>query len=77
MIEVEGHKYRTVETLPFHGAGLPAKVLATPNGERVAVKRGGRWAWWTARDKIAPFGRVVGQGAEAIGRLAVGMEGSA
>ena len=59
-IEVEGKKYKVTETLAYCQAGMPAKFVETPDGERVAVKRGGVWTWWTARDRIGQRSRVVG-----------------
>lgn len=64
MIFVEGTAYRVVETLPYCQANLPAKVVETPDGERVAVKRGGSWGWWKAKDRLQPRGRYEGQGGE-------------
>ena len=58
-IEVEGEKYKVVETLPYAQAGMPAKFVETPTGERVAVKRGGGWTWWTAQDRLQ-VGRPTG-----------------
>ena len=41
-IEIAGVKYGVAESLAYHGpSGCQAKMLATPDGERVAVKRGG------------------------------------
>ena len=59
-IEVEGKKYNVTETLPYCQAGMPAKFVETPDGERVAVKRGGVWTWWTAQDRLQPRGQCVG-----------------
>ena len=61
MIEVEGKKYRVVETLGYHQCGYPAKFVETPDGERVAVKRGGVWTWWTTKDRIGGKREIVGQ----------------
>ena len=55
-IDVEGEKYKVTETLSYHQAGMPAKFVETPDGERVAVKRGGVWAWWTAEDRLSGGG---------------------
>ena len=66
MITVDGVRYKSIETLPFCGVGLPAKMLSTPEGERVAVKRGGRWVWWKAQDKLQPVGHMVGQQLEPL-----------
>ena len=58
-IEIEGEKYTVTESLGFQG-GYHAKFVKTPDGERVAVKRGVRWIWWTARDKIGRRSHYVG-----------------
>lgn len=55
-IIVEGNKYKVIEALPYHQAGMPAKFVESPDGERVAVKRGGAWTWWTAKDRLRPLG---------------------
>lgn len=52
MIEVEGKKYKCVETLGYQQAGMLAKVLLTPDGEKIAVKRGGKWTWWDVLDRL-------------------------
>ena len=41
---------------------MPARVVQTPEGERVAVKTGGAWRWWTAQDRIRPRGKIIGMG---------------
>ena len=53
MIEIEGKKYRVVESLGFQG-GYQAKAVYFPetDEERVAVKRGGAWSWWTVIDRL-------------------------
>lgn len=54
MIEVDGVKYKVVESLGFQG-GLQAKVLyapGEPNKEKVAVKRLGKWEWWTPNNRL-------------------------
>ena len=49
-IEIEGKTYKVIETLKAHGHH--AKVVATESGERTAVKRGGRWTFWTPEDRL-------------------------
>ena len=49
-IEVEGNVYKVTENLGYQG-GFYVKAVKTPDGERVAVKRGGKWTWWTAQDR--------------------------
>jgi len=45
-IEVDGSRYRVVESLGFsHDAGAYAKIVSTPTGERVAIKRAGSFVW--------------------------------
>lgn len=51
-IEVEGKMYKVTETLGRHQCGMPAKFVETNDGERVAVKRGGIWTWWTEIDRL-------------------------
>ena len=58
-IEVEGKKHRVTENLGYQG-GYYAKAVETPDGEKIAVKRGGAWTWWTARDRIGRRSHVVG-----------------
>lgn len=57
-IKVEGIEYKVTETLGCHQCGMPAKFVQTPDGERVAVKRGGAWTWWTAPDRLGTSGGV-------------------
>lgn len=64
-IVVEGIAYKVIETLPYCQAGMPAKMVETPEGERVAVKRdGASWSWWTNGDRLQRRGRYEGQGGE-------------
>ncbi len=65
MIEVEGARYKVTESLGYQHGGGHAVYVATPDGERVAVKRGGRWTWWTAEDRLqSPQGAHVGMSAQ-------------
>ena len=50
-IEVEGTAYKVTENLGYQG-GMYVKAVETPEGERMAVKRGGKWTWWTVKDRI-------------------------
>lgn len=54
-IKVDGVSYKVTETLGYHQVGMPAKFVQTPDGERVAVKRGGVWTWWAVQDRVAPL----------------------
>ena len=58
-ITIDGRKYKVVASFGWQG-GHQTKVVATPDGdrkERVAIKRGGGWTFWT----VARRGdRVVG-----------------
>ena len=60
MITVDGFKYKVVENLGYQ-AGYQAKVVETPDGEKVVVKRGGIWTWWTVADRLQSRGRYEGQ----------------
>lgn len=51
-IEVDGKKYKVAETLPYHGCGMYAKVVDTPEGEKIAVKRDDKWVWWTSQNRL-------------------------
>ena len=59
-IEVEGKTYKVTETLGHQQCGMPAKFVETPDGERVAVRRGVAWTWWTAQDRLQSRGQYVG-----------------
>lgn len=62
-ITIDGQKYEVVETLPYHGVGMPAKVVkdeTSDTGERVAVKRGGIWRFWTAQDRLRLGSHIMG-----------------
>ena len=52
MITIEGKKYKVVETLPYHCAGIQAKIVKDGDKERTAVKDNGLWRWWTTRDRL-------------------------
>ena len=54
-IEVEGKKCKVTENLGYQG-GHYAKAVETETGERIAVKRGFAWTWWTARDRLQTVG---------------------
>lgn len=58
-IEVEGNKFMVSENLGYQG-GYYAKAVETTEGEKIAVKRGGVWTWWTARDRVGQRSHVVG-----------------
>ena len=61
-IEVAGKKYKVTENLGYQG-GHYVKAVETPNGERMAVRRGFAWTWWTVQDRLQPRGRCVGMSA--------------
>lgn len=50
-IIIDGTAYKVTESLGFQG-GVLAKFVETPYGEQVAVKRGGKWTWWTVQDRL-------------------------
>lgn len=49
-IEVDGKKFKVTENLGYQG-GHYVKAVETPDGERIAVRRGFEWTWWTALDR--------------------------
>jgi hypothetical protein len=59
-IGVDGKAYKVTENLGFQ-AGYYAKAVETETGERIAVKRGGVWTWWTAQDRLRVGRPCVGQ----------------
>jgi hypothetical protein len=58
-IKVEGKSYKVTENLGYQN-GYYAKAVETPDGERIAVKRGAAWTWWTASDRVGQRSRVIG-----------------
>ena len=50
-ILIEGKEYKVIENLGFQGGYYP-KAVETGEGERIAVKRGGIWTWWRAKDRL-------------------------
>lgn len=56
-IIIDGTAYKVTESLGFQG-GLLAKFVETPCGEQVAVKRGGKWTWWTVQDRLEHNSRL-------------------
>jgi len=67
-IEVDGKRHKVTENLGFQG-GYHAKAVDTQDGERIAVKRGGVWTWWTVRDRVGQRSHVVGMSNSELGRL--------
>ncbi len=51
MINVDGKSYKVVESLGFQ-AGYQSKAIDDNGKERIVVKRGGRWSWWTVEDRL-------------------------
>lgn len=69
-IIIDGKPYRVIESLGYqHSAGCYAKAVSTPEGERIAVGRGGAWRWWTADDRMSGgvASHVTGQAATGGG----------
>jgi len=54
MIEIDGKKYKVIEDGGFQ-AGYQTKFVVDNGTERVAVKRDGRWTWWTTQDRLLPL----------------------
>jgi len=60
-IEIEGKKYKVTETIRASASNAETvKFVSTPDGERVAVMRGGAWVWRPIADKLQPRGSYVG-----------------
>ncbi len=51
MITIDNKEYKVADTLGFQG-GYQVKVVLVDGVEYVVVKRGGRWVWWTPKDKL-------------------------
>ncbi len=51
-IIIDGKKYKVIETLPYHQAGRPTKVIVVEGKEKVAVKEHGKWRFWTPEDRL-------------------------
>jgi hypothetical protein len=49
-ITIEGKQYHVIEDVS--SPGLLAKIVATPEGEQVAVKTFKRWRFWTVADRL-------------------------
>ncbi len=61
MIQIDGKKYKVIENLGYQ-AGHYAKVVATDDGEKTAVKTtGGEWRFWESKDKLRSGGTYSGQ----------------
>ena len=55
-IQIQGQKYKVIESLGFvHSAGCYAKLVEDGERERMAVKRGGSWQFWTVQDRVKPL----------------------
>jgi hypothetical protein len=55
-IDIEGEKYLVVESLGLnHNVGTYCKLVRDGDRERMAVKRGGKWVFWTAQDRVKPL----------------------
>jgi hypothetical protein len=56
-INVEGHKYRVVESLGHNpDIGRRASLVQVGTEERMAVYVGpGEWLFWTSRDRTQPL----------------------
>ena len=50
-IKIEGCSYTVTEDLGYQ-AGYHSKAVETEEGERIAVKRGGKWEWWGLHDRL-------------------------
>ena len=50
-VQIDGKEYSITEDLGYQN-GYRAKFVQTQDGEQVAVKRGGKWTFWTWQDRI-------------------------
>ena len=63
-IEIDGIRYRVIEDMGFnHDAGASSVVVDVNGRERVAVREGKAWRFWTAADRVSVrrASRGVGQ----------------
>lgn len=63
-VEIEGIRYRVIEDMGFnHDTGTYSVVLNVSGCERVAIKDGRTWRFWTAADRVSVqrASRGVGQ----------------
>jgi hypothetical protein len=60
-IYLDGKKYKVIETLPYQQAGMKAKIIETPAGEKAVVMRNGIWRLWTSEDRLGLASRYTGQ----------------
>lgn len=59
-IEIDGQPYKVVESMGFvHSIGLYAKVVDDAGTERMVVKRGKEWMFWTAHDRTEPLRKAI------------------
>ena len=49
-IDVEGRKYVVVGNIAFNELGFPTKIVETDDGDKVVIKRFGRWVWNRSED---------------------------
>ena len=62
-IEIDGQPYKVVESMGFvHSIGLYAKVVDDAGTERMVVKRGKSWVFWTASDRTEPLRKAIENG---------------
>ena len=52
IVTVDGTAYRVIENLPYHGCGWPSKIIKTKDGEKIVVKEGEMWRFWTVKDRL-------------------------
>ena len=74
-IEVDGEHYDVVENMGFnHSVGMYTKLVRDGERERMAVKQGKRWRFWTAADRVKPL--KVWEGTECPPPQEVGRPGN-
>lgn len=54
MIEIDGKKYKVLSNMGFQN-GYYAKEVATDGDAKVAIKKNGKWVWWTVINKLRGY----------------------
>ncbi|GAB7024735.1 hypothetical protein [Salidesulfovibrio brasiliensis] len=53
-VAIDGKKYKVTDTLGYvQDVSAHVKEVATPEGNKMVIKRrGGKWRFWTAKDRV-------------------------
>lgn len=61
-IEIDGKKYTVTDSLGFvQDVGAYVVEVETPDGFKKAIKRAGKWGFWTAHDRTQPLREGLGR----------------